>query len=500
LARDAHRLRSADQEHVRARVRSHLVARMGRMRGLPQKLGQMLSFSHDHDESTVDQYAALQQDAEPLPLDVVRPVIEAAWGCQLEDVLSSIDPAAYAASLGQVHRATMLDGRTVAIKVQYPGIRDTVLADLKMLGWLSTPLGNLRQGFDMSAYRETILEDLERELDYKLEARQQRAFSGWAASDQFLIVPDVVDDLSTKNVLVSDWQQGDHWNDVCANWNDAQKRSLANVMLQFFLTGIFQQGRMQADWHPGNYRFCTQGDKARLLLYDFGCVFEPSDVEQLGLARLIQATIDRSESPWPLFLKLGFDREFLEPLASKLPALCRVLFEPFCCEYPYDVTDWNLAERVTDILGDDRWNFRIAGPARLIFLLRSFHGLAWYLTGLATPIFWQRAFMTSVGSLSGDMADLQILPEEASKCGFDSMARYLKIRVIEDGRTKVELTQYASTIEHLDELLDEDVKGRIIEQGIDLKQIVSDVRRRGYIPASLFCLTEGAKQIDVWLE
>jgi hypothetical protein len=98
------------------------------------------------------------------------------------------------------------------------------------------------------------------------------------------------------------------------------------------------------------------------------------------------------------------------------------------------------------------------------------------------------------------MANLQIQPDEAAKCGFDSMTRYLKIRVVEDGRTKVELTQYASTIEHLDELLDEDVKGRIGEQEIDLKQIVSDVRRRGYTPASLFCLSGGAKQIDVWLE
>ncbi len=223
---------------------------MGRMRGLPQKLGQMLSFSLGHEEQAVDQYATLQQGAEPLALEVVRPVMEAAWGCPLEDVLSDIDPAAYAASLGQVHRTTLRDGRAVAIKVQYPGIRDTVMADLKMLGWLGTPFGNLRQGFDLTAYRETILHDLERELDYECEAKQQRAFAAWAAYDQFLIVPSVIDHLSTANVLVTEWQEGDHWNDVCANWNDTQKRSLANVMLQFFLGGIFQHGRMQADWHP----------------------------------------------------------------------------------------------------------------------------------------------------------------------------------------------------------------------------------------------------------
>jgi len=81
------------------------------------------------------------------------------------------------------------------------------------------------------------------------------------------------------------------------------------------------------------------------------------------LARLIQATIARTEPPWPLFLKLGFNHEYLEPMADKLPALCRTLFEPFCVEYPYDLADWQLGSRMSDLLGDDRWNFRIAGPA-----------------------------------------------------------------------------------------------------------------------------------------
>ncbi|MDG2130841.1 MAG: hypothetical protein P8K08_22770 [Fuerstiella sp.] len=98
------------------------------------------------------------------------------------------------------------------------------------------------------------------------------------------------------------------------------------------------------------------------------------------------------------------------------------------------------------------------------------------------------------------MNNLQILPEKVLDCGFDRLARYLKIRVVEDGRTKVQLTQYASSIEHLDELLDEDVKRRIDHQQICLKQIVSEVRARGCTPASLFCLTEGARQIDAWLE
>ena len=85
-------------------------------------------------------------------------------------------------------------------------------------------------------------------------------------------------------------------------------------------------------------------------------------------------------------------------------------------------------------------------------------------------------------------------------CDFASLARYLKIRVRENGRTKVELTQNASNIENLDGLLGEDMKQRIVRQGIDLAQIVSDVRRQGYAPTQIFELIEGSKHIEVWLE
>jgi hypothetical protein len=241
-------------------------------------------------------------------------------------------------------------------------------------------------------------------------------------------------------------------------------------------------------------------DQAQLLLYDFGCIYQPTKDERLVLARLIRATIDRSESPWPLLLKLGFNREYLEPLADKLPALCRVMFEPYCCEYPYDLADWNLGQRVSNILGDDRWNFRIAGPAGLVFLLRAFHGLAYYLEGLETPIFWQQPFQTCLASIGSEINDLQLPASIKPDCDFNSLARYLKMRVREDGRTKVELTQYASGIDRLDDLLDQDVKQRIKQQGIDLIQIVADVRRGGYAPTKVFELTEGPKQIEVWLE
>lgn len=501
LARRARHLRRASDDRVRREARRLVVERLGKLRGLPQKLGQMLSFSHDPEmESATSDYAALQQDAEPLPWDAVEPVLTRAWSKPPDDILADIEPHARAASLGQVHRGALLDGRAVAVKVQYPGIRDAVTADLKMLGWLSLPLGGLHRGFDLAAYQREILADLEHELDYRREADAQRAFHRWADEADWLVVPEVVDALTTEHVLVASWEDGDTWQEVCRHWNDQHKRQLAARLLAFFLEGLFVRGMMQADWHPGNLRFRRRGDDVQLVLYDFGCVYRPSDEERLALARLIRASIRRDESPWPLLLKLGFDRQYLEPLAAKLPALCHVLFEPFAASYPYDMADWRLGERVGDILGNDRWNFRIAAPARLIFLMRAFHGLTHYLRGLAAPVMWRRAIKPILSRLGAELDRLDLSADDLKHHGFSDMARYLKTRVTENGHTKVELTAYAATIDHLQETLDADLRRRIDQRGINLPNLVSQIRRRGYTPGPVFELIEGTKEIRVWLE
>ena len=509
LALDAWRLRRSDEEQVQRQARRHLIERMGKLRGLPQKLGQMLSFTADEDSlGAAADYSLLQQQAEPLQFDAIEPLLEAAWGRPVDDVLADMDHHAAAASLGQVHRATLHDGRQVAVKVQYPGIRDAVTTDIKLLGWLSAPLGNLRHGFDLNKYRQAILEDLQRELDYRQEARWQHAFAVWAdepigrstSVQPFLIVPRPVDVLCTDTVLVSQWRDGDTWETVREQWSESQRRELATNLLRFFFVGLFQRAMLHADWHPGNVRFRRDAGSVQLVLYDYGCVYQPTDIERLALLRLIRATAQRNESPYPLFLKLGFQEQFLEPLAAKLPALCQVLFEPFCAQYPYDVAQWRLSERVADVLGEDRWNFRIAGPPALVFLLRSLHGLSTYLHGLRTPVFWSRAIEPCLAALHEEMNGLELDQPQGRANDLSSLARYLKIRVRENGSTKVELTGYSMGIDDLEELLGEELAAKIRDRGIDLSAIVSDVRRRGYSPGRVFELEEGTKHVAVWLE
>ncbi len=502
LARCGRRIQKSNDQQVQELARRHLVQRMGKMRGLPQKLGQMLSFSGSASGSESDaanRYESLLQHAEPLPLETIRPLLEQAWKKPVAGVLRQIAPVGYAASLGQVHQATTHDGRQVAVKVQYPNIRQAVDTDLKMLGWLSRPVGSLRRGFDISAYQSAILDDVHRELDYCQEARQQRRFCEWAREADYLEVPEVLDHLSTESVLVTEWREADTWNQVKEHWQTDEKRKLAIVLLKFFLEGMFDRRLMHADWHPGNLRF-RRDDKASLLLYDFGCVAEPDAAQSLVLLRLIRATVRGDESPWGLLIKLGFNPDYLRPMAGKLPALCRVLFEPFCRDHSYPPGQWRLPDRVAEILGDDRWNFRIAGPAHMIFMLRAFHGLKYYLDGLGAEIPWKRAITPLFEKHAQRMDSLSLPPEAEEPADFTALAKYLKIRVTENGRIKVELTSPAHCIDSLDEMLTEEHQQRIASQGIDLDRLIADVRRRGYLPGPIFQFSDVSKTIEVWLE
>ncbi len=495
MAGDAFRLRTANSDEAARMARQRLVDRMGAMRGLPQKLGQMLSFSN-HDAA--DDFAALQQQAEPLPIEQVLPILESAWRRPSGEILQHIDENALAASLGQVHHARLQDGRQVAIKVQYPGIREAIATDLKMLGWLSAPVGNLRRGFDLQGYRETMLQDLERELDYRAEARNQAAFRSWA--DPFVVTPGVVEELSNDHVLVSEWRTGDDWQTVVTDWTATEKEQLAQKLTHWFVSTLFERGLMHADLHPGNVRFLRAEGRVRILLYDFGCVYRPSETERLGLMRLIRATIYGNEPVWPLFLQLGFDEEHLEPISGKLPELAKLLFEPFLKHDAFDSNRWRLSERMHVLLGDDRWNLRLAGPPALVFLLRSFHGLLYYLRGLDAKTQWRRSFEACLNASKTAINNLQ-LPNSRSDAGCPSPpASHLKIRVTENGNLKVQLTCVPHAIDDLDTLLDHDLKARIASQNIDLDAKVLAVRQRGYTPGPVFQMTEGAKKIRVWME
>ncbi|QDU75133.1 putative protein kinase UbiB [Bremerella volcania] len=496
LAKDSVKVRWSCDEKAKQAAQKLVAERLGRMRGLPQKVGQMMAFSAD--PSKQEAFGSLYESAQPLPWSTMRPILQASWEVDPDTLFQEIDPSGKAASLGQVHAATLHDGRKLAIKIQYPGIHDAVMADLAGLGWLAKPFGNLSGGFDLEGYREMILEGLKTELDYRQEAIAQASFANGPGRNPWVIVPQVDQELSSENVLVSEWIDGDTWQQVQSQWSPEEKSELGRRLLFWFLESLFEHGQLHADLHPGNVRFLRTSDGPKFVLYDFGSVYQMNATERLTLLRFIQATRDQSEAPLPFLVALGFRHELLEPLASRLPALSRVLLEPFCVEYPYDTNQWRLSERLNDLLGDERMNFRMAGPPKLIYLLRSFHAMITYLGGLDAKVLWCRALQTHVTNNRQAMGQL-VLPSLPTS-DYKTLARHLKVQVLRDGQLKASVTLAAAAIDRLEKFLDDETLRRIQDERIDLVKIVRDVRRRGYVPGSVFELTDPQREVKVWLE
>ena len=499
MALAGRRWRKSTDEAVSDNARAHVAARMGRLRGLPQKIGQILSMSADADQAS--EFGALTDQAESLDFDEIAPALQAAWGRDIHEVVQSIEATAHAASLGQVHRAVLRDGRAVAVKVQYPRMRDAVMNDLKFLGWLSAPVGDLRRGFDLSGYRAEILRDLEDELDYRVESEHQMRFDRLAADVPGWIVPRVMEEWSNETVLTTEWLEGRRIEEA-AGWSRAIRQELATLLIRGFLWQLFEFGRVHADPHSGNYRFIQGRSQPQVLLYDFGSVAEISPHHAIALLKLIEIGTLRHGDPYKPLAALGFKESLLRPIRDKLAPICSILLEPFTSDGPFDLSRWKRSERMEDVLGEHRWSFRMSGPPWFIFVMRAFAGLVYYLEKLDAPLSWSKEIAPYLARRRVEIDAFDAESDEIEVGTFQGMARHLRIRVIEKGEATLSLTFPGSAIDHLDELIDTGLRERIGGQGYDLTGLVKRARQFAYMPQDLCSFTneEADRQVRVWLE
>ncbi len=505
LAKDMRNVARSSDEVIKTNARKHLAQRMGKLHGLPQKIGQIMSMSKD--SAAADPFAGLSDNAQAIPLEEFRAVLEQSWKTDPDVVVSEIDPQPHPASLGQVHRAILQSGESVAVKVAYPGIREAVTADLTVLGWLSAPVGDLRRGFDLNDYREEIIRDLQEELDYNNELNNQTEYREAAASLDWLVVPRTHPNLSTDKVLVTDWQPGDTIDKVVAQWPTKAKEELARRILRHFLTMLFDHGLVHGDPHPGNYRFRLDDQDAspngdpKIVLYDFGSLRRVPLEDRLAILRLISDSVAREFDPTGWLIALGFKQSLIDPIRAKIPAVCSVLFQPFASPAKFDLASWNRSTRMDDILCDDRWNFRMAGPANLILLMRAFRGVLFYLEKLGTPISWER-ILAPIKAKHDKQAAALSLPEVGSSSNdVATIARHLRIEVYRDGSRKVSLTLPAASVEDLPEVMGEEIVEKVKERNIDLDKIVRSARKNGYAPMDLFRIDDPKehKSVRVWM-
>jgi predicted unusual protein kinase regulating ubiquinone biosynthesis (AarF/ABC1/UbiB family) len=171
-----------------------------------------------------------------------------------------------AASIGQVYRAQLHDGRAVAVKVQYPGVAAAVRADLQNLGMLLRAAKRIAPGMDPRAMAREIRERVTEELDYVHEAESQRAFARTWRGHPFVVVPDVVGELCSERVLVTEWVEGTRFEEVKDLRQAAQDR-FGEIVLRFFFGSLYRTGHFSGDPHPGNFLLMPDG---RVAFLDFG--------------------------------------------------------------------------------------------------------------------------------------------------------------------------------------------------------------------------------------
>jgi predicted unusual protein kinase regulating ubiquinone biosynthesis (AarF/ABC1/UbiB family) len=255
------------------RAADQLFTVLGELKGGAMKVGQALSvmeaaipkeFSAPYREALTK----LQKDAPPLPAAKVHRVLDAQLGTRWRHRLRSFDDTPIAsASIGQVHKALWSDGREVAVKIQYPGADEALRADLKTLRRLARVLAQLSPGADVQGVVDELLARVEMELDYRLEADNQRAFANGYADDPHFVVPHVV--ASAPKVVIQEWIDGIPLAQIIRD-GTAEQRDLCGTRLgQLTLGAPARVGMMHGDAHPGNFMLMPDG---RMGVIDFGAV------------------------------------------------------------------------------------------------------------------------------------------------------------------------------------------------------------------------------------
>jgi predicted unusual protein kinase regulating ubiquinone biosynthesis (AarF/ABC1/UbiB family) len=250
-----------------------IVAVLGTMKGAAMKLGQVMSFldvglvAEEYREEFQRKLAELRDSAPQVSFKEMRKVIEAEYEEPLEEIFAEFDtePIA-AASIGQVYRATLHDGRTVAVKVQYPGVAGAVRADLKNLGMIMRLLSRMAPGLDVQGIAQEIRLRIDEELDYELEAANQRAMARIFRGHPFVYVPDVVGSLSRERVMVSEFVTGTGFEEL--KRSDAEHRNrIAEIVFRFYFGCMYRHHQFSGDPHPGNFMLLADG---RVAFLDFG--------------------------------------------------------------------------------------------------------------------------------------------------------------------------------------------------------------------------------------
>lgn len=395
-------------EEARRRTDAY-AARVGRMRGATMKLGQLLSFADMLPEEKAapvkKALALLQGNVLPMDAETMRAAVRQALGADAFSAFASFEPEPIAAaSIGQVHRATLHDGRPVAVKVQYPGLAAVVDGDLRngkvlfrMINVMRRTLGGpLGSEMDLEGLFVELAERVREELDYELEAERTQLFANLYGGHPFIRVPAVIADLTTTRVLTTELGQGRRWAD--AEGADQELRDAwGEAIFRMTMGSLTHHQTQNADPSPENFLY---GEDGTVTFVDFGCVkqYKPLLVEQAAAIAAAVMTEDSLALHGAVvnggFLAAG---NSVEPEA--VLAWLRPIYEPFATSEPFAFSPGFVSDALRETLQPEGEVAaavkRMRFPVQFLVLQRVILGMYSVLAGLGARRPWgeiQREF------------------------------------------------------------------------------------------------------------
>ncbi len=349
-----------------------VVKTMGEMKGAAMKLGQMLSVAPDLLPKEVrDELGALHRDAPPMPYEAVAEAIEAGLGTPITELFSYFDPEPLgSASIGQVHRAKTFDGREVAIKIQYPGILDTLDADIKNLGSLMALGKVVADKATIDAELAELKEGLLDEADYEKEADNLEKYGPLLNGLEGIRVPQVHRDLSGPGVLGMEFLNGRKLDEAVESLPQAE-RNLIGVRFSKLYIWMFHEAHfLQADPHPGNFLYLEDGS---IGLLDFGCIrtYE-AEFCDAWLSLLALFWTGRTHQLRTACDEMGFTHKQGQqgPSNEKLVELCEIFLAPFLTNADFNWGAWKPKDALTKWATQNFNSIGYAAPPKSAFYFR----------------------------------------------------------------------------------------------------------------------------------
>lgn len=352
---------------------------LAKLRGAAMKIGQLVSMESGNllPPALAEILGRLRSDARAMPKAQVTEVLLANWGAGWEKKFKhfTFTPMA-AASIGQVHHAHTLDGRDLAIKIQYPGVRESIDSDVNNVAGLLRLSGLMPKGMDIAPLLRDAKRQLHDEADYIREGNYLHRYGELLADAPQYLLPGLHADLTTRSVLAMDYVRGEPI-EALLDAPQAERDRVMTLLFALLLREVFEFRLVQTDPNFANYRYDTRSQ--RLVLLDFGATRPCKARMASDFGRMIKAAMatDRAALSAALLAIAYFDESTQEKHRHAVLNIATQALEPFCQQGGYDFGTSDLPERVRAAgmtLGLER-EFAQLPPADAMLLQRKFGGL-----------------------------------------------------------------------------------------------------------------------------